>query len=635
MSTGESTSVEKGTLVRYQPTRSNWYLAILRGQKKNKATIDLFSGKRLPVPHDQVQPFAEFMAARTKALYLDRSHLCRAFYGQDLLRLSADKQQEMQRVLRKHGYSYEPADWPSPKTRIYVRRDYSVPSVAPSRRDRELELLLPRWLDAQKMPPSSRDPLGLQAYAERIANKMLPGLTVTTTRIGYYGFLCWAIDHVNNREIIKGSSRREMLHRLERALVLCEFVNHGPTDDRCRLIGQRSRTQILQSAEDGSFPLPSRIVKNQTTAGALRLYATSLVSMGFLIEEPTAAADGKLPWTLQEPTGRKLARAFATRVPNGFVEFAFGKKTMSSETIRKWGRSLCFSNQFRQKTYRDAFLDGFALGDSDVAEVRFSTIQRLFKRNLLIGEHDAGPSTRSETSVPEDEADAAEDFGDERGLSNSMVLFTFYEEAPSAENLDFQEAAVFEFIGLGLSAIFNHAAQQLWGSGRIRIDALKQHLSSAEGYARSWRRPMAEACRRVRGVRELVGSIFEAEGATEAQAVLGGELLLAVLNGQPLAVAREGLGDMVVLGVFDEFFRKDSRKSIADLYSSVLAVLVERHAEVSLRKNRQRWCYLDGDTLVRDDLQLLIVGLHALRFPQLHALCADLSFGANDLHDGH
>jgi hypothetical protein len=66
-----------------------------------------------------------------------------------------------------------------------------------------------------------------------------------------------------------------MVNRLERALVLCEFVHHASKGGSCRVVGQRSRMQVLQSAEKNRYRLPNRIVKNQNSAGALRLYATS------------------------------------------------------------------------------------------------------------------------------------------------------------------------------------------------------------------------------------------------------------------------------------------------------------------------------------------------------------------------
>ena len=119
-----------GTLVRYRQTTSRWYLAIVRDAKPNAIGIELFWGEQTKVSPDQIQPFAEFMAERSKSLFMDRSQLCQRFFGEDLLRLREDRLRKMQGVLRKHGYSFSPEDWPSSDTRIYIWADRSVVSPA-------------------------------------------------------------------------------------------------------------------------------------------------------------------------------------------------------------------------------------------------------------------------------------------------------------------------------------------------------------------------------------------------------------------------------------------------------------------------------------------------------------------------
>jgi hypothetical protein len=538
----------------------------------------------------------------------------------------------MQGVLRKHGYSFSPDDWPSSATRIYIWADRSVifPALKPV--DRELAALLPRWLDPQKMPPSSRDPLGLQAYAERVANKLLPGLTVNTTRIGYYGFLCWAIDLVNGQQPPVGMSRREMLNRLERALVLCEFVHHGPKDDSCRVVGQRSRTQVLQSAENNRYPLPSRIVKNQNSAGALRLYATSLANMGFAEEAPELAVDGKLPWVLTG-LGRSLNRAFARRLPEGFEEFAFSDRAIHRERIGSWGRALCLSQLRKLGSYRDDFLAGFLRGNSEVAETRFSTVKHLFKRRLLDGEYRRTARSKGRDAVGEDDANFTEEVDELEGLTNFEVLIDSYEQKSVAENVDFQEAAVYEFIALDLSALFHHAVHRLQDSGKKRIGDLQDELAKDRLYSKMWARPRQESSRRARSVRDVVDDLFESEGKPAHQAVVGAELLIAVAQGAPYSAVQSRLAESPVSPIFVEYFRSEPGRLLSEAYPQLLRSLVERHCEVSANKNRQRWCYLDGDMVMRDDLQPMKLALHAIRFPQLYGLCADAAVDRSDLTD--
>ena len=75
-------------------------------------------------------------------------------------------------------------------------------------------------------------------------------------------------------------------------------------------------------------------------------------------------------------------------------------------------------------------------------------------------------------------------------------------------------------------------------------------------------------------------------------------------------------------------------KPMADSYEGLLQAMVTRHEQVSINKNRQRWCYLDNGEMVRDDLRPLQIGWHAMRFPQLFALCKDLHLTKEDLVNG-
>ena len=621
-----------GTLVRYRETTTRWYFAVVRNAKPDAIEIELFWGGRKEVPQERLESFAEFMAERTRTLSMDRSQLCQCFFNEDLLRLRGGRLKKMQAVLRKHGYAFSPAQWPSPETRIRIRADHSVVAPPQAQADRELAALLPRWLEPQKMPPGSRDPLGLQAYAERVANKLLPGLTVNTSRIGYYGFLCWAIDLVNSRESPSGTPRRGLLNRLERALVLCEFVYHGSEDVNCRVVGQRRRLQILESGVNDRFRLPTRILKNQNTGGALRLYATSLSSMGFADDTPELAIDGKLPWDLTN-LGRSLGQAFARRVPEGFVDFAFGDGTKSRETMGSWGGRLCLSKARASKTYRDVLLTGFIRGNAEGAETRFSTVRRLFKRRLLGGTYKRATKTKQMDAVAEDDVDFTEEDDEGEGLTNYEVLIGFYEQKPAPEIAEFHEAAVYEFIALGLSAVFHHVARRLQDAGQRRIKEFQEELANDRVYSRVWARRRREASHRARTVRDIIDDLFGLEDDAVHQAAVGVELLIAVARDGPYSVVRTRLAESAVLPIFVEHFQSESDRPLSETYPQLLAALIERHGEVSANKNRQRWCYLDGDMVIRDDLQPMNLALHAMRFPQLYALCADAALERSDLTD--
>jgi hypothetical protein len=76
-------------------------------------------------------------------------------------------------------------------------------------------------------------------------------------------------------------------------------------------------------------------------------------------------------------------------------------------------------------------------------------------------------------------------------------------------------------------------------------------------------------------------------------------------------------------------------KPMAEAYDGLLQAMIERHEQVSLGKNRQRWCYYESGTILKDDLRPLGIGWHAMRFPQLHRLCRDLRLQKKDLAHGN
>jgi hypothetical protein len=79
-----------------------------------------------------------------------------------------------------------------------------------------------------------------------------------------------------------------------------------------------------------------------------------------------------------------------------------------------------------------------------------------------------------------------------------------------------------------------------------------------------------------------------------------------------------------------------AEKPLTESFASLMESMVARHEQVSINKNRQRWCYLDGSgrELVKDELRPMGVGWHAMRFPQLFSLCRDVRLHKYDLSHG-
>jgi hypothetical protein len=88
---------------------------------------------------------------------------------------------------------------------------------------------LPSWVEPSVMEQGSIDPLGYLAPRERIAEELLPGMTVATLRARYLSFLCWAINKTGNKP--------SEIDRWEVALSIGEFLRHSNDDDNCKYLG--------------------------------------------------------------------------------------------------------------------------------------------------------------------------------------------------------------------------------------------------------------------------------------------------------------------------------------------------------------------------------------------------------------
>jgi hypothetical protein len=478
------------------------------------------------------------------------------------------------------------------------------------------------------LPPGSRDPLGFQAYAEKLANNLLPGLTVFTSRIGYYGFLAWAIRELNRLEEDRRVRARERFHRLERLLALCEFIMHGKEDNDCRLLGSRSKTEILQSAQNDRFALPRRILKNQDSAGALRLYATSMASTGFATAAPELEIDNHIPFELTE-LGEGLAKEYNKCVPKGFLQFALNGTTLPRSTLMEWGSELCFSRLGRRAGYRERFLDGFLKGGTRDAETRFRTVKILLKHNLL--RRDGTTAKRrgaTEELMTEDDAELSAELDDFEGLSNADVLLHFYETDHVKELLPLQKAAVFSALSLAHTAIFAYVLRETERQGRASLAGLRDSVCAAGRFGKKWSLPFSEMGRRA-DVRELTSLLLDAHDEPAVQAAIAGVLLARVRIDRLYAQIGPEISDSAPFMLVE---RIPLDKSLAETWPVLVSEMVERHNLVSLNKNRQRWCYLEGADVVKDDPRELRPAWHAMRFPQLFSLCRDLELLREDLN---
>lgn len=626
MSKKSNSLLRVGAAVRYNETRSRWFIATLRKVTETAVEIEYLGGDRESVAAENVEDFASHLRDRKRVLSLTGKDLCYAFYGERVTRLRQKRIDATQRFLRRHGLRFDPEDWGA-NTRIQIWPDDSSVTVETSAADRTLEALLPSWLEPHRLPAGSRDPLGFQNFAEGLANAILPGLTVFTSRIGYYGLIAWAVRELNGKRPNAGISLRERFQKIERAYVLCEFIHHGAGSDDCRVLGQRSKSEVLQSAQHDRFRVPPRILKNQASAGALRLYMTSMKSMGFAELRPELAADGLLPLSITD-LGQRLAHEFAKRVPEGFLEFALSDTARDRDKLRDWGRRLCMSG-LGEVRYRVPFLEGFLLGDSTEADARYRTVNLLFKRKLL--REDSAPETGgAQDTLPEEAANTAEEEIESEGLNNASVLLDFYEEAPKPEIALLQKAAVYELLSLALTAIFASAIDIINKAGRCDVLALRDAIVASKDFGKFWRDPFSAG--RLPATRKLHDAMFDAETPAE-KAAIGGAILRRVRHDPAFTASVAGLTGAPPITLYQGLALE---KSLANSFGALTDSLVARHKFVSINKNRERWCDFDptGRILEKIDPNPLGLGWHSMRFPQLYSLYRDVRLTQKDISLG-
>lgn len=203
----------------------------------------------------------------------------------------------------------------------------------------------PSWVEASLDEPGSTDPLGYQTEADRIAEELLPGVTVQTRRARYLSFLCWAMDRTGNNPA--------EIDRWEIALSIGEYLHHkGNTT--CSYLGI---LLLKQRNPDPGDRVPARL--HQQTARAL--YSGLLRSCGLASEE------GELT-----PLGKKLGWEFGKKMPGTRPKRVYGCANLpcvsaAGEVEKRW-------------------LRGALLEETEEAKLRTATLRevgiRLWKKTM-------------------------------------------------------------------------------------------------------------------------------------------------------------------------------------------------------------------------------------------------------------
>jgi hypothetical protein len=180
-----------------------------------------------------------------------------------------------------------------------------------------------------------------------------------------------------------------------------------------------------------------------------------------------------------------------------------------------------------------------------------------------------------------------------------------------------------------LTALFALAIRALETAGTTLVSGLTDAVLASGDFGKLWKRPFGTIAAKAGTVPELEQRLLKAEDPAEAAAIAGA--LIARVQASPAFVERAP--DLADTPVMELLHCLDPNKPLASTHADLLAHMVMRHEQVSRNKNRQRWCYVEGASLVRDDPRPLAYGWHSMRFPQLWSLCRDLHLTNEDVAD--
>ena len=155
-----------------------------------------------------------------------------------------------------------------------------------------------RWVQLDPSTERAVDPLGMGAQADRIADLLLPQISVATRRARYLSFFCWAVR--------KSGGDQRRIHRLEAELALEEAKRHeNEASDVCPGVVGRSRAlKYLQKHNWQPPSRPERLYKNT----AFAIYRPTLKGLGLLTgsRSPQLTEEGSRLASLYESSrGRK------------------------------------------------------------------------------------------------------------------------------------------------------------------------------------------------------------------------------------------------------------------------------------------------------------------------------------------
>lgn len=114
------------------------------------------------------------------------------------------------------------------------------------------------WVERDPDRERAVDALGLGAQSDRIADSLLPGISVSTRRVRYLSFFCWVLQKTEGERF-----RVHAIHEFEARLAIREARTHASAEvDVCRNIVGRQRAWTYYEHR-GEWPTsPTALYKN-------------------------------------------------------------------------------------------------------------------------------------------------------------------------------------------------------------------------------------------------------------------------------------------------------------------------------------------------------------------------------------
>lgn len=197
------------------------------------------------------------------------------------------------------------------------------------------------WVEPDPDRERAVDPLGLGGQADRIADRLLPSLSVLTRRARYLSFFCWAVRNTNGQRNQIGS-----IHRLEAALAFEEAQKHREqTPSVCPdIVGRQRAYAYIRDRGDRLPTRPEGLYKNMAFAA----YRPLMRSLGLLkpSRRPELTDDGEHLATLyQRNRGPKprclseISNSEASKI-RALLGLDFRAQTLSSSLAERRRRTF-------------------------------------------------------------------------------------------------------------------------------------------------------------------------------------------------------------------------------------------------------------------------------------------------------